>query len=339
MLAQSLQLASAQLRRRFRAIRFVERLGASTAAALVACAVIALLARFFLGWSAAHASWLLVPAAGAPLWAWWRATRATPSDATCLAWLDQRAGGRGLVLAGVEAGEGEWLQRATSALALAPRSMPALPLRPLWPALPAIAFALSALLVPISAAPPRATVVRKAAAEELREQLAALSELGLDPVLREELEQRLERIEELADAPGAESTWEAIDALDQQLARESAQTAEQLLDARTAAEDIAKGESTGDAAAEQLQQLAQQLGNAPKGEAPAPASPSSAPGEPPSPEQLAKSAQQTLAGLDQRLQQLVEKGLLDPRSLAQAKDMKRREPRHQHNPECKPGGT
>lgn len=201
-----------------------------------------LLARVGLEWELERAAWLLAPLALIPVLAARGAAARVPSEAGAAAWLDLRSGAEGLILtefeqglADLEPGDERWSAHFARQLDRAPE-LPALRLgafaRPL---LPALAFALLALFVPLSkAAESPSTTFFDRAIEGLAEQLDVLEEVAdLDPEAEEELRRRIEELAANVEAEEPEAMLEAIDSLREELgleAQDAAQAAQSLFD-------------------------------------------------------------------------------------------------------------
>lgn len=233
----------AALRRRRLLQAWLQLAGVHAQAALFAAGVAVLFVRAVPRWESREAASLLALAALALPTAFVLARRRSPSANVAAAWLDVRGGAQGRIVTERELGASAWSEEARAQLATALGALP----RPAWkralrPALPAAAFAALALWIPIPRAvvgPP--PVVAEAALEELNEKLATLEEtLDLAPELAEEMEARLERIEEQAASGQPASTFEAIDRLGERLEAE----AEQALEAaQRASHDLASAAS------------------------------------------------------------------------------------------------
>lgn len=233
----------AALRRRRLVQSWLELAGVHAQVALFAVGIAALFLRVLERWESREAAALLALAGTAALTSFWLAWRRRPGVATAATWLDVRGGARGQVVTETELGESAWSDEARQQLATALETLPRAPWRrALRPALPAALFAALAVWVPIPRkgfGPP--PVVTETALEELHEKLETLEEtLDLAPEVAEEMEARLERIEDDAASGQPESTFEAIDRLGERLDAE----AEQALEAaQRANQDLASAAS------------------------------------------------------------------------------------------------
>lgn len=168
------------------------------------------------------------------------ARRRVPSRAYAAAWLDVRGGALGAVVTEDELGASAWSARAKEQLAAALADLPRPALgRALRPTVVPALFAALAVWVPIPAevvGPP--PVVATALIEDLEAKLETLEEtLELPPEEAQELEARLERIQQEGESASPSSTFEAIDRLGQRLEDEAARA---LDAAQRAGEDLAR---------------------------------------------------------------------------------------------------
>ena len=254
-----------RLRRRAQLATYLGVLSRHALAALFLAGIGALLLRVALGWEAMRAAWCLALLALAPFSAWWVARRRFLSTEGAAAWLDLRAGARGLLLTEIEVGDERWRERAEHDLRLIDGD-PGLRLRPV--ALRCVGGGLFALLalwidIPRPASPGPPPELFAAAIEDLQEKLETLVEVvELEPETRAELESRLERLEqEVADAQNPEATFEALDQLEGRLEEEAERVQEA---ARAASEALAQAsESAGhedhDGTQEALQEAVSRL--------------------------------------------------------------------------------
>jgi hypothetical protein len=356
----TLEAGVAALRRRRLVQGWIGLAGTHAQVALFGVGVVALFLRVLARWESGEAAQLLAFAGIAGLTALVVARRRLPGAASAVAWLDVRGGARGQVVTERELGASDWSEAARAQLGRALAELPSLEWkRPLRAALPGAAFAALAVWVPIPRAaigPP--PVVAATALEELQEMLETLEEtLDLPAEVAEELEARLERIEDEAASGQPASTFEAIDRLGERLAAEAAEALEA---ARQASQDLASAASDpslADAQAALESALAgmQEAGlgkDLPEAvqNALAPGSLSLPEGMQLSSAELAALSKELKGVLDQRLERLAAGRLIDPARLKELMlgtggelvDLSDFEfdPDHVCDEECKkPGGT
>ncbi len=169
-------------------------------------------------------------------------------------WLDLESGASGELVTADELGAGaaRWRDRADTKAQSVHGLYPVEWQRPLVLAALAAAFAIGAGFVPVRAKAPsgRLEALFEERVEEVRDQLAALDEeLDLDEEERAAMEDALDRLEADAESdPDLESTYEAIDRLEEQLAQraeESLEAARRSLEALAeAAESTAGSENS-----------------------------------------------------------------------------------------------
>jgi hypothetical protein len=355
----TLEQGVAALRRRRLLELWLAALGAHAQIALFALGAVALLGRVVARWESREAAVWLALALGALATALVRARRGLPGTASAAAWLDVHGGARGQVVTETELGGSAWTAAARAQLAESLRTLP----RPRWrralrPALPALAFAVLAVWVPIPRPTPGPPPVLTASAlAGLEERLETLAEtLELAPETAEELAARLERIESEAES-GEEpaSTFEALDRLSERLeaeaerALETAREAGQdlasaagdpsLADAQTALEAALAGMDAGGLGKEWPEAVEAAL---------QPGTLALPPGVQLTSKELVALSRDLQGVLDARIAKLVEGGLLDPAALRQLglgegegelADLSDFED-HECDEECKePGGT
>jgi hypothetical protein len=356
----TLEAGVASLRRRRLAQRWVELLGMHAQVVLFAAGVVVLVLRVLGRWESREAAPLIGVAGLALLTSYALARRRLPVAASAAAWLDVRGGARGQVVTEGELGGSEWSEGARRQLERALADLPRIEWkRALRPALPAAAFAVLAVWVPIPRAaigPP--PVVTETLIEELQEKLETLEEtLDVAPEVAEEMEARLERIEDEAANGQPESTFEAIDRLGERLdaeaekALEAAQQASQdlagaasdpsLADAQAALESALAGMKEAGLGKDMPESVQNAL---------APGSLSLPQGVQLSSAELAALSKELKGVLDERLAKLAAGRLIDPSKLRELKlgaggelvDLSDFEfdPDHVCDEECKkPGGT
>ena len=351
-MAATLDQAVSALRRRTLGVRWVHRAGPLCGWTLGGCAAAVLLARGGLGWERAQAGWLLAPALLAPGVALILARRERPTTAQAATWLDARSGGSGFVVTEQELGSTAWSPRTEAALQAALARLPRIELSALArPLALALAFAALALWVELPrdvVGPPPA--VSAAALERVEEKLEVLKDaLALEPELERELEERLEAAKTDSEAGNPESTYEALDQLDErieQAAQEAELAAQQALaqleratsDANLAQAQAALQEAASTMGAAGLskdlpQQLERTLAEAAQ----------SATGEPLSSAELARLAQELKGALDGRMSKLAGGRLVDPSKLGKLGEklsLEDFDDEHECDESCKqPGGT
>ncbi|MBI1381883.1 MAG: hypothetical protein GC161_12440 [Planctomycetaceae bacterium] len=210
---------------------FVGELGLALAVALALSALLALFLRSVHGVPIVELRWLalLLPAAlGVALW---RARGSRPTREQAAAALDLASGGRGLVLAALEQGDGRWGERAASEARTAGQPEQSFG-GPRWvAALGAALFALLALAVPVDAESDRADHLPRLVsfAERLAERLEGLDEEGLlDERTAAALGARLASVREGLGDVALEAAVEALDRLDKDLGAFAEDLREQL---------------------------------------------------------------------------------------------------------------
>ena len=229
---RSLTRCVAAVRRRLGVAAWLGEWARVGAVALVAAGVAALLARRFLDWSVARSLWfvlLLLPAAAI---AAWRARRRLLSPTTVATWLDVQGGADGRW---VTAFELDGAPPAASRSFDPDAALDSLRLR--WsllarPLLPALAFLIVALWLPLPAATTSALdlpQLQAAQLDRLAEKLATLEEtVQLDEELRAELRDRLDRAREQSDDAPLASRFEAYDQLATRLEQEAEAAREEI---------------------------------------------------------------------------------------------------------------
>jgi hypothetical protein len=210
-------------------------------AALFVAGALVLLLRLFFDQPVAHAAWWYLLALSAFVTAARFARPRYLSAASVGALLDRRAGAGGEIVAHLEHQGEDFERRAARLLAQGGAGLGALPRlrRRLFfgPVIPALAFAVAVLWVDISpdAMGFSSREVFDASLRQAAEKLATLQEVvDLEEELASELEQRLERIEAEVGTERPESTFEALDRLEERLQAEAARTEESAEAAREA---------------------------------------------------------------------------------------------------------
>jgi hypothetical protein len=213
-------------------------------------------------WTVGLVLLLLTPGLG-----WWLAQRRRFTKEEAAAWLDQGSGGAGFVLLAAERPGPSYAQAVQGQLVRATELPRANAGRELLRALPALGFALLALLVPVSGGDaPGSDVLAEHVverAEELAQRLEALDEVvELDAEQRAELDQRLERLMAAQPELEMEAAFEGLDRLEAELersAQEASAAAEQALEsvAKSAGAGFADLERAQAELARALEQLAQ----------------------------------------------------------------------------------
>lgn len=285
----------------------------------------------------------------------WLAQRARPSERLAASWLDVRGGASGAVVTEAELGASAWSgqaqERIENALAQLPRIDGLALARSLG--LGAL-FAAAALFVPLpeasrSGAPP---VAPERTLERLEEKLAALEDaLALDPELSQELHERLERVEESAREERFDSTFEALDRLEERLddsaarALDAAQRAQEDLAAAAADAHLDHAQEALESALEQLREsgLTKGLSESTKSELGEQLD-SLPPGVQLSSQELAALSRDLNQSLAKQLGKLGAARLIDPSKLRELLDAQpgdsELDPDHECDEDCKkPGGT
>jgi hypothetical protein len=308
-----------------------------------------------LGWERAESAWLLALAALALVSAFVRARAAVPDAERAAAWLDVAGGARGQLVTERELGPSAWSEAARAQLETAMRALPVLPWRrAVRRPLPAAAFAALALWVPIPRTPVGPPpIVTRAALEDLREKLATLEEtVELAPEVAQELETRLEHVEEEAASGRPASTFEALDRLEERL---DAKAEEALEAAQRAGLDLAAANNDPDLGAAQAALESALAGMKQAGlgkEAPKALEQALQAGSLSLPEgvqlssaELGALARDLKGALDSRLAKLTAGRLLDPSKLrplepGELPSLDDFDPEHVCDEDCKkPGGT
>jgi hypothetical protein len=319
----------AALRRRRLVQHWLELAGRQAQIALFAAGVAALFLRVFQRWESREAALLFALVGVAALTSLLIAWRRRPGVASAAAWLDVRGGARGQIVTETELGESAWSEEARAQLGTALGALPSAPWRrALRPALPAAAFAGLAVWVPIPRpefGPP--PIVTETALEELHEKLETLEEtLDVPPEVAEEMEARLERIEDEAAGGQPTSTFEALDRLGERLdaeaerALESAQRASQDLASAASDPSLADAQAALEAALASMDQagLGKDMPEAIQ-DSLQPGALSLPPGAELSSAELAALSKELKGVLDQRLAKLAAGRLIDPAKLRELK--------------------
>lgn len=199
-------------RRRTAWASFLAEWSLHVAAAAMAASTLALAIRALAGTSRVEVLPLYAVVLVTPVTAYAAARRRFVSDRSAAAWIDVRAGGKGLVVALFETNDGRWSDRIAEGIGRAADFNP-VPWRTLSRRLlPSLAFALLTFLVPVSTASPSARGSAVATLDRVDEAFAALAEeIRIEETPAAEL---LERVEHLR-AELAERTPEAqLESLD-----------------------------------------------------------------------------------------------------------------------------
>ncbi|MCY3001854.1 MAG: hypothetical protein NTV21_08620 [Planctomycetota bacterium] len=319
-MAVKLATCVAALRRRVVAAEWTARAGGLLGWTIAGCATAALLARGIGDWQRTESAWLFAPVVAAPIVAWVLARRSRPSAAAAAAWLDVHAGAAGYVVTENELGQSSWTPRTEEALTSALAALPRVDVvRAAKPVLAAAVFAAVALWIELPetvVGPPQA--VSTAALERVEEQIETLEDaLAVEPELAEELEERLEAAKADAEAGNPESTFEALDALEQRI-EQAVEHAEQM--AEQAARELNQAATDPNLAKAQdaLKNALSKMDSAglskdlPKSVQEAlPEGAQSLDGEQLSSAELAKLARELKGGLDARLAKLANGRLVD----------------------------
>jgi tetratricopeptide (TPR) repeat protein len=219
----------------------VRALGRHASLALFAAGAAVLVLRTLDPHAAAPWGWIAAAPLVGALSAFAAGRRSRPTSEAAAAWLDVHGGASGEVVTEAELGASDWSRHAAQRIE---RALAALPRAPwtaaLRKALPAAAFALAALWVPLPELPVGPPpFVAGHALERVEEKLEALDEqLELEPELAEELRERLERVQEAAEEQRYDATFEALDRLEERLdseAQEALEAAERAADELAAA--------------------------------------------------------------------------------------------------------
>ena len=351
-MAMPLDKAISALRRRALGVAWIRRAGPLCGWTLSGCSAAALLVRGGASWERGEAAWLLAPALIAPIAALVLARRERPSPAQAATWLDVRSGGSGFVVTEQELGATAWSPRTEAALAAALERLPRVELgallRPLAVALALATLALWIELPRDMVGPPPA--VSAAALERVEERLEVLKDaLALEPELERELEERLDAARTDSEAGNPESTYEALDQLDERI-EQAAQEAELAAQQALALLQRATSEAELAQAQEALQNAAQSMGAAglskdlpQKLERELAQAAQSLAGEPLSSADLARLAQELKGALDGRMSKLAGGRLVDPSKLGKLGEQLSLEDfdeEHECDESCKqPGGT
>jgi hypothetical protein len=350
----ALESSTARLSRRLVAGAWVRAFGWHVATLLFVGGTAVLVARIAFEWERVEAARWLLFACIAPVSAWWVARRAGFDRNTAAAWLDVNSGASGLVVTERELGASSWSDAARSRLELANSAIPRVAwARSLRPVALALLFVAGALWLEPTRTPvgPPASVTT-ATVERVEEKLATLEEtLQLEPEVATEMHDRLEQIQAQADDGTPESTFEALDRLEQTVDSQ----ADQALDsAAHANDDLAQAASDphlddAQAAMEKALSSMKQAGLAKglseqlKSETFDPATLTLPSGVQLDSAQLAKLAQSLRGELDTRLAKLAKAGLLSAKELGKLGELVNLDDfdfDHVCDENCKkPGGT
>jgi len=321
---------------------------------VLALGSLVLLLRLGFEFDRSAAAWAFAPLALVPLAAWILARRRALSAHGAVAWLDVHGGADGALVAHLEHADPRWqpaLEQSLARLGPLPGARLA---RPLARLAPAVLFAAAALWIELPrdpVLPPRK--LEEAAIERLAEKLETLEEVAtLEPELAQELETRLERLEDEAGSP--EEAFEAIDQLEARLAQEAERLAEELRAAQEALDTAGISQAQDPEAAQDALEsalgalasagLGQDLAREKLGELGA-TSLELPPGTQLTPEQMKALDEALRAGLESKLGKLAKAGLAQPGKLRKAGELATLEgfepTGHVCTEECgkKPGGT
>lgn len=199
---------------------FVGELGLALAVALALAALLALFLRSVHGVQVAELRWLVLLLPVALAVALWRARGSRPTREQAAAALDLASGGRGLVLAALERGDGRWGERAASEARTAGEPEQSFGSGRWVAALGAALFAALAFAVPVEAEAERADQLPRLIgfAERLADRLEGLDEEGLlDERAAAALGARLASVREGLGDVALEAAVEALDRLDKDL--------------------------------------------------------------------------------------------------------------------------
>ena len=187
-----------------------------------------LLARAAFDVPADRALWLLLPLAAVPFTAWMGVRERVPSEQGAVAWLDLRSGAAGHLLTDFEVGDERWTQPLARQLDRLPELPPIRIGNLARPLVPALAFAVLAVFVPLSRAEPsESTSFFDAAIETLSDQLQTLDAASqLEEPVANELKRRVEDLAKNVDPSKPEAMLEAIDSLRADLGKEGQDAAE-----------------------------------------------------------------------------------------------------------------
>jgi tetratricopeptide (TPR) repeat protein len=349
----TLDRSLAAVRRRSLWSAWWHSIGLHAAVAMFAAGAAILAVRVGAHWTRPDAAWWLALALAAPLSAWWVSRSKVPGRASCATWLDVRGGASGLVVTHDELGETPWTERAEQCLEDSLRALPPIECaRALRTSAPAALFVALALWIEPPAAvvgPPPA--VADAAIERVEEQLVTLEEvLELEPELAAELQDQLEHVRAESEEGRAESAFEALDHLEQELERHAAQAEQAAHRAQHGLASAVNDPSLAEAQAA-LEDALSEMADAGLGkELPESLQTALTPGAMTLPEgvqlssaQLAKLSQELKGVLDLKLGKLVEGRLLDASALGKLGKLGSLDDfddTHECDEECeKPGGT
>jgi len=239
----SLELAVKRLRRRVHRARLLGHLGRHLCIALFVGGTLALLLRAFAELERSQAAWSFGFVAVAPLSAWWFSRRERLSEEGAAACLDLWSGGSGLLLTGLETDDPAWRERAETRLGEVERDAHLRVARVASPVLPALLYAVGALLVGITPQPPAEPQnLFAGAVDRLEERLATLEEqVQVDEELAAELSSALGRMREEATSLRPEASFEALDRLEERMESEALEALEA---AESGSESLAQAAAT-----------------------------------------------------------------------------------------------
>jgi hypothetical protein len=232
-MSEVLNQTARRLRRKLTLAVWLGRGARQGALVLAICACAALIGRVSFELELREAALCFLPLVAVPFWAWRGARERIPSEAGAAAWLDLHSGAAGYLLADYELDDPRWRERAAQQLDALPE-LPALRVASITrPLLPALAFTVLALLVPLTRAEPGpSTSLFDRAVAALAEKLDTLNEVvDLDEVVADELAERVAQLSEDIDASEPEAMLEAIDSLREKLGvegQDAADLAQQL---------------------------------------------------------------------------------------------------------------
>jgi hypothetical protein len=337
------------------ATAFAGGLRVRLAVALFAAGALVLVARVGLRWEREEAAPLIAIALVAPVLAWLHARRKVPSHTTAAAWLDVHGGADGRIVTEDEIGRTTWSDGVQQRLERSLRDLPRVRAMPaMAPSFPALAFVALALWIDPpreQVGPPRA--VSSAAIDRVEEKLETLEEtVELAPETAQELQAQMERIEAEAADGRPESTFEALDRMEERLedlaqdALEAAQQANRDLASAATDPSLGEAQTSLESALAKMDEagLADELPK-PTQDALAPGTLTLPKGVQLSSAQLAKLSKELKGVLDERLAKLAGGNLIDPKSLKELGELGELADLgdlelHECDEECKkPGGT
>lgn len=358
MAASELTRACSQLRRASALSAAAAAFGRHGRVALFVGGALALLVRTLDG-DTTSVWWLPASALGcAVASALWIGRTARPAAGTAAVWLDVHGGASGEVVTESELGASAWSAHAARHIELALTKLPSAPWNSMARSLSLAAlFALAALWVPLPARPAGpAPFVAGRGLERVEEKFAALDEaLELDPLIAEEFRERLERVEQSAKDERFDTTFEALDRLEERLdeqaarALDAAQRADEALSQAASDPHLDHAQEALESALEQMREAGLAKGlNAQTEQSLGASLESLPPGVQLSSAQLAKLSSELRGSLGARFAKLDAARMIDPSKLRELLDAQlgdggqygALDPDHECDENCrKPGGT